>query len=115
MSDQTRDELAGEISQAMTSRKIPGSPMAAGGYADFAAHLATVVLSSDWLAAHDREVRAQALRDAVDEFESHVGVGEFEDQSTREAKPWAHVDEAWEHQGPYMDWLRNRAEQEASK
>lgn len=54
--------------------------------------------------------KAEALREAVSEFESSVGVGEFAEQSQRGPLPWGHIVEAWEHQGPYMDWLRNRAD-----
>ena len=63
----------------------------------------------------EQEVRAEALREAADEFESHVGVGEFEEQTVRDGIPWAHTAEAWEHQGPFMAWLRNRADEEAGK
>lgn len=57
------------------------------------------------------KVKADALREAVIDFEDNVGIGEFAEQSHRSSRGgWAHIDEAWESQGPYMDWLRNRAD-----
>lgn len=56
------------------------------------------------------EAQAEALREAVIDFEAHVGVGEFAEQSQRGPLRWGHIEEAWEHQGPYMDWLRTRAD-----
>lgn len=55
------------------------------------------------------DAKAEALEEAAGDFESHVGVGEFAEKSTRDGRYWAHINEAWEHQGPYMDWLRSRA------
>jgi hypothetical protein len=55
------------------------------------------------------DTKAEALEEAADDFEGNVGVGEFAELSTRDGNPWGHVEESWEHQGPYMDWLRNRA------
>lgn len=54
-------------------------------------------------------LRAQALKDAATDFEDNMGVTEFDEHARRDGKRWAHIDEAWEHQGPYMDWLRARA------
>ena len=56
------------------------------------------------------EAKAEALREAVSDFESHIGVGEFAELSQRGSMPWGHLQDAWEHQGPYMDWLRTRAD-----
>lgn len=66
----------------------------------------------------EAQVKAAALREAVAEFESNVGLEEFREQTKRPDAPrgWATAEEAWEHQGPFMDWLRNRADQiEAEK
>lgn len=54
-------------------------------------------------------LRAQALEDAATEFEANIGINEFDEQARRDGRPWNHIDDAWEHQGPYMDWLRTRA------
>lgn len=59
------------------------------------------------------EARVAALREAVEYFESEVGVEQFAELSTEDGKPWAHIAESWEHQGPYMSWLRARADREA--
>lgn len=63
------------------------------------------------LSAAAPTLMARALREAVSDFECHVGVGEFAEQTVRNGRPWAHTDEAWEHQGPYMNWLNNRADE----
>jgi hypothetical protein len=52
---------------------------------------------------------AKALEDAATEFEDNMGVGEFEEWARRDGRRWNHIEESWEHQGPYMDWLRARA------
>ena len=57
------------------------------------------------------KVKADALREAVEEFESHVGAGEFEEQTCRNGTHWTHAVESWDHQGPFMYWLLNRADQ----
>lgn len=57
------------------------------------------------------KIKADALREAVEEFESHVGAGEFEEQTCRNGTHWTHAVESWEHQGPFMHWLLNRADQ----
>jgi len=54
-------------------------------------------------------IRAEALTDAAEDFEGNVGVGEFAEQSIRDGAYWLHIQESWDHQGPYMDWLRARA------
>lgn len=54
-------------------------------------------------------LRAGALEDAAQEFEDGIGVAEFDELSRRDGGHWAHIEDAWEHQGPYMDWLRARA------
>lgn len=56
------------------------------------------------------KVKADALREAVEEFESHVGAGEFEEQTCRNGTHWTHAVESWDHQGPFMYWLLNRAD-----
>lgn len=58
-----------------------------------------------------RKVKAEALREAADDFEYHVGVGEFEEQTIRDGIRWSDTAEAWEHQGPFMAWIRNRADE----
>jgi hypothetical protein len=74
------------------------------------------ILSSvpaDILAARDRRVAAEALRGAVDYFESNVGIQELADGSTtRDGGHWTKesVEYAWDTQGVIMDWLRNRAD-----
>lgn len=57
------------------------------------------------------EVKAEALREAVTDFESNVGVAEFDEQTRRDGCHHTHAYEAWDHQSAYMDWLRNRADQ----
>lgn len=72
-----------------------------------------VVAPSELDAEFDRfinKVRADALREAVEEFESHVGAGEFEEQTCRNNTHWTHAVESWDHQGPFMYWLLNRAD-----
>ncbi|OIH81931.1 hypothetical protein BLJ79_21460 [Arthrobacter sp. UCD-GKA] len=71
-------------------------------------HLASVTAAM--LAPVIREAKVEALREAVSDFESFIGVGEFAELSKRGPLPWGHIEEAWESQGPYMDWLRNRAD-----
>lgn len=66
--------------------------------------------AQDWLDAKLKAAGAQALRDAADDFEDNMGVGEFDEWARRDGKRWGHIEEAWEHQGPYMDWLRARAD-----
>lgn len=61
-----------------------------------------------------REAQADALREAVSDFEAHVGVGEFDEQTRRNGIRHAHIEEAWQFQSPYMDWLKNRAEKLAT-
>jgi len=56
-----------------------------------------------------RDARAGALEDAADDFEDNVGITEFDEQSRRDGRRWGHIEEAWGHQGAYMDWLRVRA------
>lgn len=71
-------------------------------------------ISPDYGAEFDRfinKVKADALREAVEEFESHVGAGEFEEQTCRNGTHWTHAVESWDHQGPFMYWLLNRADQ----
>lgn len=58
-----------------------------------------------------QQAKAEALREAVSDFESNVGVGEFDEQTRRDGKHHTHAAEAWDHQSAYMDWLRNRADQ----
>jgi hypothetical protein len=72
----------------------------AGSYAEFDRAIAKV----------RADAKVEALREAVSDFESSVGIGEFREQTMRDNTAWTHVDEAWELQGPYMDWLRNRAD-----
>lgn len=57
------------------------------------------------------KAKADALREAVEEFEGHVGAGEFEEQTCRNGTHWTHAVESWDHQGPFMYWLLNRADQ----
>jgi hypothetical protein len=73
----------------------------------FAAHQAAALSAAGFGLVAD--TKAEALEEAADDFEGNVGVGEFAELSTRDGNPWGHVEESWEHQGPYMDWLRNRA------
>lgn len=54
-------------------------------------------------------IRAEALEAAADDFESNIGITEFDEQARRAGGRWRHIEESWEHQGPYMDWLRARA------
>ena len=76
-------------------------------------------MCADWcrdgsLAEFDRviaKVKADALREAVEEFEGHVGAGEFDEQTRRNGTHWTHAVESWDHQGPFMYWLLNRADQ----
>lgn len=55
------------------------------------------------------EAKAEALEEAATDFEDNIGVGEFDELARRDGRRWTHIDEAWEYQGPYMDWLRARA------
>lgn len=61
-----------------------------------------------------QQVKAEALREAVIEFEGNVGIEEFDEQSARPGRGglthWAFIDQAWNNQGAFMDWLRNRAD-----
>lgn len=61
-----------------------------------------------------RRAQAEALREAVSDFEGSVGVDEFDEMSARPGRhgpvKWFAIEEAWEHQGPFMDWFRNRAD-----
>lgn len=61
------------------------------------------------------EIEAKALLEAVKEFEHEIGPSKFEELSMSNGVKWTYIDEAWEHQGPYMDWLRNRAEELRTK
>lgn len=61
------------------------------------------------LAAIRRHAAAQALEEAATDFEDNIGVNDFDEQARRDGKRWGHIEESWEHQGPYMDWLRARA------
>ncbi|WP_426940283.1 hypothetical protein [Pseudarthrobacter sp. S6] len=54
--------------------------------------------------------QAEALREAVEDFEDNMGVQEFDEWARRDGRRWAHIEDAWEYQGPYMDWLRARAD-----
>jgi hypothetical protein len=56
-----------------------------------------------------REAGARALEEAASDFEDNMGVGEFDEWARRDGARWNHIEESWEHQGPYMDWLRARA------
>ncbi|MFS0832013.1 hypothetical protein ABC337_15285 [Arthrobacter sp. 1P04PC] len=56
-----------------------------------------------------KEATAKALEDAAQDFEDNIGVGEFDELARRDGRRWTHIDDAWEYQGPYMDWLRARA------
>ncbi|SMX76652.1 hypothetical protein [Brevibacterium antiquum] len=70
--------------------------------------------ASEAAAEFDRfiaKVKADALREAVEEFEGHVGAGEFDEQTRRNGTHWTHAVESWDHQGPFMYWLLNRADQ----
>lgn len=61
-----------------------------------------------------KRAQAEALRDAVRDFENEVGIEEFDSLSARPGRHgqvrWVGIEEAWENQGPFMDWLRNRAD-----
>ena len=59
-----------------------------------------------------RAATVGVLRDAADEFEAEVGLGEFFAQINHPSRLYGerYATEAWEHQGPYMNWLRNRAD-----
>lgn len=59
-----------------------------------------------------RAAQVQALREAADGFEAEVGLGEFFAQINHPSRLYGerYATEAWEHQGPYMNWLRNRAD-----
>jgi hypothetical protein len=61
------------------------------------------------LVAMVREAGAKALEEAASDFEDNMGVGEFDEWARRDGRRWTHIDDAWEYQGPYMDWLRARA------
>lgn len=76
-------------------------PYAAGG---------SVAEFNRFLEAVRAEAKAEALREAVSDFQHSVGVGEFDEQTRRDGNRHAHIDEAWEYQSPYMDWLLNRAD-----
>jgi hypothetical protein len=56
-----------------------------------------------------RQAQAQALEDAAQDFEDNMGVTEFDEWARRDGARWTHIEDAWEYQGPYMDWLRARA------
>ncbi|QDZ15795.1 hypothetical protein [Humibacter ginsenosidimutans] len=62
-----------------------------------------------WLAAHDARVRADTLDEAAAYFEREIGPDEFDQATSRDGVHWTHIGEAWELQGPFMDWLRARA------
>jgi hypothetical protein len=55
------------------------------------------------------EAKAGALEEAAQDFEDNIGVGEFNELAQRDGRRWTHIEDAWEYQGPYMDWLRARA------
>jgi 2C-methyl-D-erythritol 2,4-cyclodiphosphate synthase len=55
------------------------------------------------------EAKAEALEEAAQDFEDNIGVCEFDELARRDGAHWTHIADAWEYQGPYMDWLRNRA------
>lgn len=99
------------------SEYVPTTEEVRAGWMTSGPPSSTVVRALDferWLdqvrAAARREGQAEALREAVDEFENHVGVGEFVAQTTRDGRYWSHAAESWEHQGPFMSWLINRAD-----
>ena len=76
-----------------------------------------VIFTKGWQAADanplDRflaKIKADAIRDAVEHFEAHVGVEEFRDETRGDGTFWLDTDAVWEAQGPFMDWLRNRAD-----
>lgn len=62
------------------------------------------------IAAAERRGAVRALREAVSDFESSVGIPEFAEESSRDGLHWNDIEEAWDCQGAYMDWLRNRAD-----
>lgn len=66
-----------------------------------------------WLEAHDREVKAEALEGAVTEWES--GNVDFQEIKYLSKAPHGWTDKAVGDSimatGPFIDWLRNRAQQ----
>jgi hypothetical protein len=73
----------------------------------FAAHQAEMLSAAG--CGDVREAKAVALEEAAQDFEDNMGVGEFDEWARRDGGRWTHIDDAWEYQGPYMDWLRARA------
>lgn len=57
------------------------------------------------------QIEANALRAAAGHFAMKVGLEEFREETHSMSTPIKDVQEAWEQQVFYLDWLRNRAEQ----
>lgn len=100
--DEALTKLARTIKESISDARWQG--LGEWDQARYAAHLLSA--AGFGLVA---DAGAKALEDAAEDFESNVGVSEFSDQSVRDDCRWGHIEEAWEYQGPYMDWLRNRA------
>ena len=77
------------------------------GFKKHAAHQAAMLTAAGFGLV--REAQAVALEEAADDFEGNIGVGEFDELASRDGMRWTRIHDAWEYQGPYMDWLRARA------
>lgn len=60
-------------------------------------------------AAQKASVAADALERAASDFEHDMGIQEFDDATSTDGRHWVAIEEAWNHQGPFMEWLRVRA------
>lgn len=98
-----RDELA-----TLIGAKLDGM----FGTRDFGPAAQDYKLADELIAAgfgRISEAKALALEEAAQDFEDNIGVGEFDELARRDGARWTHIDDAWEYQGPYMDWLRASA------
>lgn len=59
--------------------------------------------------AQKARISADALEQAACDFEHDMGIREFDEATSAEGRRWVAIEEAWNHQGPFMEWLRVRA------
>lgn len=59
--------------------------------------------------AQKATIAAEALEQAASDFEHDMGIPEFDEATSTDGHHWEGIADAWEHQGPFMEWLRRRA------
>lgn len=75
-------------------------------WAAYHVHVAAVVMNSDWLAEHDREVAAGAVDAAADDIDSGIYGWALPNGSLNE---WDHDDE-YAEEVEVRDWLHDHAQ-----